>query len=81
MTADESHRTFQLFKIIFEKALRPRLFYGISYPRETDCRVGSPKIKVAVEHSARDSRIMIHFIREYKLCILYSFHTVRVANS
>jgi hypothetical protein len=68
-------------KIIFEKASLPGLVYGISYPRETDCRVGSPKIRVAVEHSAKDSQIVIYFIREYEMCFGYSLHKMHVTNS
>jgi hypothetical protein len=63
-TADESHSSFKLLRNFFQKASRPDFVNGISYPRGTDYRVGSPTIAVAVERFARDTRIVIHFILE-----------------
>lgn len=80
-TAGESHRSFQLVQNYFWKRLAPwlGLWYKLYLGELT--RRGSPKTKMAVEHSARDSRIVIHTIRDNEMFFVYSLHKLHVANS
>jgi len=56
------------------------LVYGLSYPKGTYCQVGSSEIRFAVEHTVRDARIVINFIRECEMCFVHSLHKVRLAD-